>query len=116
MATERAGRFETASLTGLHWLAIVLAFLTGVIHVFVGVVGGRLPLTLAGLGFFGAIVLFLADVRRQLLYVVGIVYTGIQVVLWLVVQAGEYTTIGYVDKAIQVVLIAILAYLYWHER
>jgi hypothetical protein len=60
--------------------------------------------------------LYLAEYRRPLLYLVGIVYTGVQLPLWYVVKAGEYTTLGYVDKAVQVVLVLVLAYLYWQTR
>jgi hypothetical protein len=44
------------------------------------------------------------------------VYTAVQIPLWYVVKAGEYTTLGYVDKAIQAVLIVVLAFLYWQKR
>lgn len=110
------GYFETKSLTGLEWFAVALVFVTGVIHLYAGVVEGAVPLALAGLGFFGAIVLYLADYRRRLLALVGIVYTGVQIPLWFVANAGEYATIGYVDKAVQAVLVVLLAYLYWTTR
>ena len=71
---------------------------------------------LAGVGFLGAITLYLADYRRRLLYLLGIGYTAIQIPVWFVVKAGEYTVIGYVDKAVQIVLILVLAYLYWRSR
>lgn len=104
---------ETESVEPIQWLAVGLVLLTGILHVYAGLVEGRLPLTLAGVGFFGAIVLFLFDYRRRLLYLVGVVYTGIQIPLWYVANAGEFTALGYTDKAIQVILVAVLAYLYW---
>lgn len=107
---------ETDSLTTIHWLAILLVLITGAIHVYAGFVEGRIPVSLAGVGFLGAAVLFLLDYRRSLLYLVGIVYTGVQFPLWYVSNAGEYTTLGYVDKTLQVVLIVVLAYLYWKAR
>ena len=76
----------------------------------------RIPVLLAGVGFFGAVVLFLVDCRRSLVYVLGIIYTAVQLPLWYVVKAGEYTTLGYVDKGIQFVLIVLLVYLYWNTR
>ncbi|WP_239685616.1 hypothetical protein [Halolamina pelagica] len=85
-------------------------------HVYAGVVEGRAPVTLAGVGFLGAILLYLVDYRRPLLYLVGVVYTAVQIPLWYVAKAGEFTTVGYVDKAVQVVLVALLVYLYWHTR
>jgi hypothetical protein len=116
MAQSSASFFETESVSGTEWSAIALVLVTGVIHIYVGIVEGAVPLALAGLGFFGAIVLYLANYRRRLLYLVGIVFTGVQIPLWYVVKAGEFTTIGYVDKAVQVVLVVLLAYLYWTAR
>jgi hypothetical protein len=95
---------------------VLLALVTGGIHVYAGLVEGRIPVLLAGVGFFGAVILFLVDYRRTLLYVLGIIYTAVQLPLWYVVKAGEYTTLGYVDKSIQVVLIVFLVYLYWNTR
>lgn len=77
---------------------------------------GLLMVALAGVEFLAAIGLYLVDYRRPLLYLVGIVYTAIQIPLWYVVEAGEFTTVGYVDKAVQVVLVVVLAYLYWQTR
>ncbi|WP_436926514.1 DUF7475 family protein [Halosimplex amylolyticum] len=107
---------ETDSLAPAHWLAILLVLITGVIHVYAGLVEGRIPVSLAGAGFLGAAVLVLLDYRRPLLYLVGIAYTAVQFPLWYVANAGEYTTLGYVDKIVQGVLIVVLAYLYWKDR
>lgn len=108
-------RVETESLTGTHWLAVLLVVATGVIHLYAGAVEGRIPVALGGVGFLGAVVLFLLNYRRRLLYPVGIVYTAIQFPLWYVANAGEFTMLGYVDKSIQALLIVVLAYLYWTE-
>ena len=116
MSTALGGLVETESLTTLHWLALALVLATGVVHVYAGAVEGRIPVALAGVGFLVAVGLFLANYRRPLLYLVGIVYTAVQLPLWYVVKAGEYTALGYVDKAIQVVLIVLLVYLYWRQR
>jgi hypothetical protein len=116
MRQTRSGYLETDTLTVVHWLAILLVLITGVIHVYAGLLEGRIPVTLAGVGFLGAAVLFLLNYRRSLLYPVGIVYTAVQIPLWYVANAGEYTTLGYADKAIQAVLIVVLAYLYWKHR
>jgi hypothetical protein len=116
MGQTADGYVETASLSATHWLALGLVLVTGVIHVFAGLVEGRIPVLLAGVGFLGAAGLFLMDFRRTLLYLVGIVFTGIQIPLWYVAKAGEYTPVGYADKAIQVALIIVLAYLYWQQR
>lgn len=113
---DATSRLETASLTAWHWLAVALVVLTGVLHLYSGLVEGRIPVALAGVGFFGALVLFLVDYRRPLLYLVGIAYTAVQFPLWYVAKAGEFTMLGYVDKAIQAVLILLLAWLYWRHR
>lgn len=116
MSESKTGVFEVQSVGRLGWLAVALVVATGVFHVYAGVVEGRIPVALAGVGFLAATGLYLADYRRPLLYLVGIVYTAIQIPLWYVVKAGEFTTIGYVDKAVQVVLVVVLAYLYWQTR
>lgn len=116
MSSSNSGRFDTESIPALGWFALFLVLVTGVIHLYSGVIEGRIPVVLAGVGFLGAIILYLLDYRRRLLYVVGALYTAIQIPLWYVVKAGEYTVIGYVDKAVQVVLVLLLLYLYWGSR
>ena len=116
MAGTGSGLVDTDSMTGVEWLAVALVFVTGVLHLYAGVVEGRPPVTLAGVGFLGAIALYLANYRRRLLALVGIFFTGVQIPIWYAVKAGEYTTVGYVDKAVQVVLVVVLAYLYWTGR
>ena len=106
---NEAGRI--GSLTRLQWIAIALVAITGVLHVYAGVVEGRAPVALAGVGYAGALVLFFLDYRRRLLYLVGIPYTAVQIPIWLVVKS-EYGVVDYVDKAAQVVLILVLVYLY----
>ncbi len=107
---------ETDSLSTTHWLAILLVLVTGVIHIYSGIVEGRIPVTLAGVGFLAAVVVFLFDYRRSLLYLVGVLYTAVQLPLWYVAKAGEFTTLGYIDKTVQVALILLLAYLYYSRR
>ena len=116
MSQSSTESLRTETITTLGWLAVALVVVTGAIHVYAGVVEGRIPVALAGVGFFGALALYLLNYRRRLLYLVGIVYTAVQLPLWYVVKAGEFTTVGYVDKAVQVVLILVLAYLYWQAR
>jgi hypothetical protein len=116
MSSSKSSVLEVQSVSRLGWLAVALVAVTGVIHVYAGVVEGRIPVALAGVGFLAAIGLYLVDYRRPLLYLVGIVYTAIQIPLWYVVKAGEFTTVGYVDKAVQVLLVVVLAYLYWQTR
>lgn len=116
MATSRDTGFDAASLDTLHWVALVLVVATGVLHLYAGYAESRIPVALAGVGFLGAAVLFLQNYRRRLLYLVGILYTAIQIPLWYAANAPDFTLVGYADKAIQVVLIVVLAFLYWRER
>lgn len=107
-----AESIETESLEPIHELVVGLILITGVIHVYAGFVEGRAPVWLAGLGFFAGVGLFLLDYRRRALYLGGIAYTAVQIPLWYVAKAGEFTLVGYADKAVQLVVIALLAYLY----
>lgn len=126
MATSDLSDLEPdiESLEPLHWVGIVLAAITGVIHLFLAVtiLGGMGVLfLLAGLGFFGAIVLLVLNVRRDLIYIVGIPYTAIQIPLWYVMNDLEPADlvdpgIGTFDKLVQVLLIVVLIVLIWQER
>lgn len=109
MAARSTDRLDVAELGGRHWAAVALAVATGALHVYVGAVDARLPLVLAGLGFLGGVGVFLAGWRGRRLYLAALGYTGVQVVAWAVVNAGAYTALGYADKAVQVLLIAVLA-------
>ncbi|MGM0717136.1 MAG: DUF7475 family protein [Halobacteriota archaeon] len=109
--TQNNSTSRIVSITQLQWLAVALVVITGVLHVYAGIVEGRIPVALAGVGYAGALVLFFFDYRRRLLYLIGIPYTAVQIPLWLVAKS-EYGLIDYVDKAAQVVLILVLIYLY----
>lgn len=111
MAHSDGRRLDTASLTGTQWVAVVLALLTGLIHLFVGVDRGRPSLVLAGVGFGAGVGLFLVNYRRHTLYLLGSGYVALQIVLWTAFQMGEYALIGFIDKTIQVLLLVILVYL-----
>lgn len=107
----------TGGLTTTHWAAVALAAITGVIHLALGV--GSLdepmgiPFVLAGLGFLGGIVLFFLDFRRRLLYLVGILFTAAQFVLYFVINWPNVVSgSGLGDKAVQLALIVLLYLLY----
>ena len=128
MATSQQRGFgiEVDSLTGLHWVGILLAAITGVVHLFLGVGGVTgspyfsfelgVSFLLAGLGFFGAIALVLLGIRRRAVYALGIPFTATQLVLWYYLNfattgnsiPGDVGTMGAVDKVAQVVLILVL--------
>ena len=115
MNLQNSSSSRIGSLTRLQWLAVVLIVVTGVLHVYAGVVEGRIPVALAGVGYAGALVLFFLDYRRRLLYLLGIPYTAVQFPLWIVAKS-EYGMVDYVDKAVQAVLILVLLYLYVNTR
>jgi hypothetical protein len=115
-ATESGLSLRTESLTALHWAGVVLAAVTGVIHVFLGVSFIDSPLgwsfLVAGVGFFGGIVALLVDYRRRLVYLLGIPFTAGQIVIWYVLNAPDFGTPGIVDKVVQVLFIVVLVVLY----
>lgn len=115
-------RVETETLTPLHWAAVGLVLVTGVIHLALGIMffPGLQPIAfiLAGLGFFGAVGLFLLNYRRRLLYLAGIPYISMQIVLYLYLNQRvdpAITPIEGIDKAAQVLLIVIFGVLYLRE-
>jgi hypothetical protein len=118
-AETRGLSLATDSLTSLHWLGVGLAVITGLLHLGLGVsfglTGFGISFVVAGLGFLAGVVALLVDYRRRLLYGLGIPFTLGQIVLWYVVNAPEFSTLGIVDKVVQVALVAVLAVL-WRRR
>ncbi|MEF8781019.1 MAG: hypothetical protein V5A46_10110 [Haloferacaceae archaeon] len=122
MATSETTGFalRTDSLSGLHWVGILAALISAVIHLLLGVrmlpSGQGISFVLAGLGFLGAVVLVLIDYRRRTVYAVGIPFVLVQIVLWYVFNfaAGpksfpaDIGALGAVDKVAQVALLAVL--------
>jgi len=111
MNAQNKSASQLGSITQIQWIAIALVAITGVLHVFAGVVEGRAPVALAGVGYASALALFFLDYRRRLLYLIGIPYTAVQFPLWIVAKS-EYGVVDYVDKAVQVALILVFIYLY----
>ncbi|MGM0590378.1 MAG: DUF7475 family protein [Halobacteriota archaeon] len=120
MATVQQPGFDTSSLTTLHWSGVVLAVLTGLIHLVLGLqfLSGPLgiPFVLAGVGFLGGVVLFFLDYHRRLLYAIGVPFTLIQFVLYFVFNWPDVLSpLGLADKAIQLALMVVLVALYQRE-
>ena len=105
---SRSADRPTTSLSTLEKGIVVLVGITAVTHIYPGVVEGAPPLVLAGLGFLGGAALYVRGVRRDALAIAAIPYTAIQIPLWVVIKAGNYTLVGYVDKAVQVLLVVAL--------
>lgn len=104
------------SLSTLEQAVLVLLGITAVTHLYAGVVEGAPPVLLAGVGFVGGMILYQRGVRRRALTLAAIPYTAVQIPLWYVVKAGNFTFVGYLDKAVQVVLVVLLAVLVFRQR
>lgn len=117
------GSLEWSSLTPLHWVAIAMALVSGIVHLVLGIEFAPHPMgitfLLAAGGFAGGVVLVISDYRRRLLYLAGIPYTAVQIVGWYVVNRpqalGDLSIPGVVDKLAQVLLIVALILLYRRE-
>lgn len=111
--TTRIGLADpTPSFTWVHWTALSLAAVTGAIHLYLYVTEDWLPFLLAGAGFMGAIGLFLILKRyRRPIYVAGVLFTGIQIVGYLLFPMGPLW-LGMLDKGVQVGLMIALGYLF----
>lgn len=106
----------TESMTPLHWAGVVLAAITGVLHLGLGVSFGLsafgISFIVAGLGFLVGAAAVLVDYRRRLVYLLGIPFTLGQVVIWYVVNAPEFSPLGIFDKVVQVAFVVVLVVLY----
>lgn len=113
---------ELGTLTPLHWIAIVAAVVTGLIHLLLGILifpgSFGIAFILASIGFGIGILAVLINYHRKMIYLLGIPFTGGQIVLWYVfnqpippVSAPEV-----VDKLTQLILILALILLYRRER
>lgn len=113
-------RLRTESLGGVHWIGILAALVTAAIHLLLGVrmipSGMGISFVLAALGFLGAIALVLIAYRRWTVYVVGIPFVLVQIVLWFVINfatgpksfPADIGMLGAIDKIAQLVLLAVL--------
>ena len=108
---------------GLGVGIFVLTLVTALIHLYLGLGIGNTLFVLNGLGYLGLLAALqlpipqLARFQNVVRWVL-VAYTALTIVLWFV-MAPFYSVIGYVDKAIEVVLIALLladAYTYSSER
>jgi hypothetical protein len=117
------GLVDSDALGPLHYAGVLLALVSGLIHLRLGVGFAPSPL---GLSFLFAGVVFVAagaavavNYRRGLLYRLGIPFTAGQIVLWYYLNfaAGDKSfpadvgTLGAVDKVTQVVLLVVLVLL-----
>ena len=121
MATDTAsqGAVDGESLSALHLAGISLAVVSGLLHLYLGVLFVGDPLgwsfLFAGVGFLAGSAAVVADYRRPLVSLLGIPFTLGQVVAWYVVNAPNFSALGFVDKAAQLGLVALLVILYRRE-
>jgi hypothetical protein len=109
------------------YLAILLAVVTGVIHLLLGprVMGFSQTLgilfILNGLGFVGGVVVYLTRYWRRELYLVAALYGLATVLAFFAFQGfgvdafyrqGSLNTMAVVSKAVEVLFAAVTAYLY----
>ena len=95
---------------------LVAAFAVTAFALFVRTVDtGRRRYFYAGVGFLAGSAAVVADYRRPLVYLLGIPFTLGQVVAWYVVNAPNFSALGFVDKAAQLGLVALLVILYRRE-
>jgi len=115
-------------LNKFHYAIVVLASVSGFIHVYLGFQAGldslySFLMVAAGLGFAAGILMILKGFKNSKLYLTGVLFTSTQIVLWLnwsrpdlsLIIRGE-PFIHALDKFVQSALIIILLYLYIEER
>jgi hypothetical protein len=114
--TETGVDTDAPSLTTVHKAAIGLAAVTALIHLYIGVTSDLPVFILAAAGFFFGIgSLFMLGRRgRVVLYALGILYTGGQITLWLLLGMPS-PLLAVPDKLVQTGLIAMLAWLAYQD-
>ncbi|MEJ7842821.1 MAG: hypothetical protein WKF95_13740 [Rubrobacter sp.] len=103
----------TASSPSVLRLGVIaLTLTTAIIHLYLGSLG--LPLfVLNGLGYLALLAALYLPIPqltpyRSTIRWVLVGYTALTIVLWLVITGGASTTIGYIDKIVEVLLIILL--------
>jgi hypothetical protein len=102
-------------MTPLHWIGVVLAVITGVLHLGLGASFGLngfgISFIVAGIAFLVGAAAVLVDYRRRLFYLLGIPFTLGQVVAWYAVNAPSFSPLGLLDKVVQVAFVVVLVLL-----
>lgn len=96
------------------WMILVLTLGTAFIHFYLNVLLGKIDLlfTLNGFGYLGLVALYLLpwdflQPFKMWIRVLFIGFTLLTIILW-VFLGQPYTTIGYVDKLIELLLVFLL--------
>ena len=87
---------------GRHVLAIALGI--AYLPLGAGALPGSIGITflLAGVGYFGAVALVLVGYRHRLVYVVGVVYNALLIVLYFLFQEPSLAEIQPFDGAVKI--------------
>ena len=120
MATATGTRLERDAMATLDWIGVALAVLLGIAYLPIAL--SEIPSTigiaflLAGLGYFGAVVLVLAGYRRQQVYAIGIGYNLLLIALYFLLQDpsisfGWLASLGGLVKTGQAIFAALLGVL-----
>jgi hypothetical protein len=123
MATATGTRLERDAMATLDWIGVGLAVLLGLSYLPIAI--GLLPsglgiaFVLAGLGYFGAVVLVLAGYRRRQVYAVGTGYNALLIALYFLVNPEPISGLAGLAGAVklgQVLFIVLLAVLLVRRR
>ncbi|WP_416838566.1 hypothetical protein [Haloferax sp. DFSO52] len=114
-------------LSRLDYLGVVLAAITGLVHLVLGAaalsqnLGDPLALAFIGAaaGFAGGIVAVLrgSEQTRRWAILLGMPFVAGQIVLYVALNWPDiFSVVGIVDKLVQIALLAVLVVLYRQER
>lgn len=118
--SKKSGATETVATRtypkNLLNIALVLAAVTAVLHLYIGIlvygVPLGLPLILIALVYLGGIGLIAANNRRDLWLKIGIYWVIIVIILWAASAAvnapNTNSALAYTDKAVEFILLGIL--------
>ena len=95
----RSDSAPTSALTRVHWAAIGLAGITGIVHLYLYRTQSFIPFPLAGLGFLTVAGLMGTPFDYRLLSLGGISFTAMQVAAWIQLEMPDFA-LGVVDKTI----------------
>lgn len=116
---------RTESLTGAHWIGIVAATISAMVHLVLGV--GFLPhwmgiaFLAATAGFLGGVWFVVTDRHRRRVYLLGVPFTAGQIGFWYALNDVDLLApatidpVHALDKIAQVVLLIVLVGLYRRE-
>ena len=106
--------YHADTMTPIHWVTFSLAAITGAIHLYLWSTQGNPAFLFAGAVFYGAVIAGLLNVYRRVLFAIGIPFTAGQIAIWYLMGMPDMS-IAIIDKPVQLVLIALLAYLFVNE-